>query len=464
MGERLYSFWLRFRHRFRSRTRDASPRAYDYLRGQLTMDTNRNFANIDRTLNAGDGQSLQHFMSYSPWSAQAVLEQVQAELVAEGLPFEGSTLVLDESADEKAGNDNAGASRQYNGRVGKVDLCRVDTCLNYYHAGARLWTMVDGELFLPQEWFGKDFAQRRRKLGIPKERQFETKPQLGAKMVKRAIANGLAFELLAADSLYGQDASLRQELDSLGVMYAAQVPGNSRVYLEEPKVGVPPKRGKRGKKPSRLVVLTDAKPYEVRELAQSPQTQWESVAVRHSERGVLEAEFAVMRVWTVAKGKRPRAEWLVIRRQSDGNRYTLLNAPLDTPKETLIEYSCRRYFTERVFEDAKTQIGWDEFCAQKYLAWEHQLALTALALWFMAQTKLDWSRRFGRDPELMRQFEVEVLPTLSTANVRELMKAVMPLPQLTAEQATQLVVKHLVNRTRSTASRLKSQGQPFDTS
>jgi hypothetical protein len=40
---------------------------------------------------------------------------------------------------------------------------------------------------------------------------------------------------------------------------------------------------------------------------------------------------------------------------------------------------------------------------------------------------------------------VEVLPALSTANVRELLKAVFPLPQLTLEQATDLVIMHLGN-------------------
>ena len=42
-------------------------------------------------------------------------------------------------------------------------------------------------------------------------------------------------------------------------------------------------------------------------------------------------------------------------------------------------------------------------------------------------------------------------------NVRELLQAVMPLPQLSQEQATRLVVKHLVKCSRSTRSRLKSQ-------
>ena len=88
--------------------------------------------------------------------------------------------------------------------------------------------------------------------------------------------------------------------------------------------------------------------------------------------------------------------------------------------------------------------------------WEHHTALTACALWFIATTKLDWAKECQRDPELAQQLELEVLPALSTANVREMLRAVMPLPQLSPEEAQAQVVKHLVNRSRSTASRLRN--------
>ena len=463
LGAHLAQFWLRFRGCFTTRTRDTSEHAYDYLRAQLTMDTERNFANMDRTLNRGDGQALQHFMSNSPWSGQGVFSQIQAEIKAMPALAHRSTLILDESADEKAGTHNAGASRQYNGRLGKVDVCRVDTCLTYANGG--LWAMVDGELFLPEEWFGAAFAQRRRELGIPAERRFETKIQLGLKMVKRVKDQGVPFDLLACDALYGRDSQFRADLAAANVQYAAQVPADTLVYLSEPHVGTPPKRGKRGRPRTRLQVLRGQDPHEVRALAQHPQTTWQQVQVRHTERGRLIAAFAVRRVWTVAAGQRPRTEWLVIRRNSEGDcSYTLLNAPTDTPQACLIAWSCRRYFTERTFEDAKTEIGWDEFQAQKYRAWEHHLALTAAALWFVAQTKFEWVQMYARDPELVHQLQVEVLPALSTANVRELLKAVLPLPQLTPTEAMDLVITHLINRARSTSSRLKSQVKPPDSS
>jgi SRSO17 transposase len=187
--------------------------------------------------------------------------------------------------------------------------------------------------------------------------------------------------------------------------------------------------------------------------------------VRQTERGRLEADCAIRHVWTVAEGKMPRAAWLVIRRDAEGDcSYTLRNAPADTPAPHLIAWSCQRSFTERTFEDAKTAIGWDEFQAQKYRAWEHHVALTGLALWFVAQTKLEWAQAYARDPALARQWEVEVLPALSTANVRELLKAVLPVPQLTPHQATELVITHLVHRARSTSSRLRCQVQPHDSS
>src|SRR4029434_3321148 len=457
LGERLYELWQRFRGCFKTCTRDTSGRAYDYLRGQLTMDGERNFANMARNMTGDDGQALQHFMSNSPWSGPGVFRQIQAEITATPALAQGSTRILDESADEKAGTHNAGAARQYNGRMGKVDVCRVDTCLTSANATVKLWTMVDGELFVPAEWFVPDFAQRRKELGLPEERTFETKIALGLQMVKRAKAQGLPFELLACDALYGRAHQFRADLDTEGVRYAAQVPADTLVYLSAPRVGVPQKRSKRGRPRTRLQVLSPHTPQEVRTLAGSPSTPWQHVHVRQTERGWLEVDFALRQVWTIAAGKVPRVEWLVIRRDTEGDcAYPLLIAPADTPASYLMAGSCQRYFTERTFEDAKTEIGWDEFQAQKYRAWEHHLALTAVSLWFVAQTKLAWAQAYPRDPELARQLVVEVLPALSTANVRELLKAVFPLPQLTLEQAPELVIIHLVNRARSTSSRSRS--------
>ncbi len=80
--------------------------------------------------------------------------------------------------------------------------------------------------------------------------------------------------------------------------------------------------------------------------------------------------------------------------------------------------------------------------------------MTACALWFIATTKLDLAKDCQRDTELAQQHEIEALPAFSLANVCEMLRAVMPLPQLSPEEAQAQVIKHLVNRSLSTASRL----------
>ena len=80
--------------------------------------------------------------------------------------------------------------------------------------------------------------------------------------------------------------------------------------------------------------------------------------------------------------------------------YALSNAAADSPPERLAWVKCTRHFVERSIQDAKSQIRWDELQAQKYRAWEHHLALTILATWFIAQTKLEWAQTYPPRPRL----------------------------------------------------------------
>jgi len=459
LGLRLYRFWERYRPVFASRTRDTSANAYLYLRALLTLERERNFKNMARRLDqGGDGQALQHFMSTSPWDKGAVFRQIQTDLRAIPALRQGSVVILDESADAKAGEQSAGAARQRNGRLGKVDVCQVGTYLAYANVAANLWTLIDGELFLPEAWLRPAYADQRKACGVPEEQIFQRKTDLGLQMIDRAQANGLPFERVACDAFYGRDRPFRAELQAKNVLYAADVPANTRVYRREPRVGLPRKRHRRGPAPTRWKVLSRQRSHPVSRVARSKRTTWQHLRLRPTERGWLEADFAVERVWTITEAGQVRAEWLVIRRELNGKcSYTLLNDPPDTPAPTLIAASCQRYFTERVYEDAKTDLGWAEFQALKYRAWEHPLALTALALWFVAETKWQWAQTYARDPQLLQQLEVEVLPALSTANVCELLRAVLPVPTLTPVSALQIVIRMLLDRAASTRSRLKSR-------
>jgi len=429
------------------------------------MERDRHFAGISRSVQGEDGQSLQHFMSTSSWSGQTVFGQIREELCGIPALAQGSYLVLDESADEKAGAESAGTSRQYNGHLGKVDLCQVAVVLGYVNWQSGPWTtwaLVDSELFLPEEWFSAEFRQRRKRLGIQAEKTFKTKLELGIAMVRRAKQRGLPFEAVSCDELYGRDLQFRADLDAEKVLYAAFVPTNQRVYLQQPHIDLPQKAPEQKGKPfSRKRVLNGVQPFQVSEIAAHVQTEWHRLQIRHNERGFLQDRFAARRVWTWQTGQPiPRQEWLIMRiDQKNEHTYALCNAPENATLSRLAQMICSRYFVERIIEDAKDECGWDEFQAQKYLAWEHHVALTACALWFIAKQKLKWGTDCSRDPGLIQQFEIQILPALSTSNVRTLLKAVLPLPELSKEEARRQVVRHLVNRSRSKASRFRHRAK-----
>jgi SRSO17 transposase len=372
-------------------------------------------------------------------------------------------LLLDESPDEKAGTQSAGAGRQYNGRLGKVEMSQVGVFVAFYKE--RVWTWVDGELFLPEHWFTAAMAPLRKRLGIPDTRTFATKIELGWQLIQRVKDHGLPFEAVACDDLYGRSGWLRQQMAAAGLLYMAEVPANTQVYLRQPELHPRPPVMGDDSAPVRLLRPQDVKApaaVAVRELLTAPETRFRRIQVRSSERGDLADPFALRRVWTLRNGQLAE-EWLVIRQEGDQQySYALSNAAADTPAERLAWLKCVRHFAECSNQEAKSAVGWDEFQAQKFRAWEHQLALTILATWFIAQTKHEWAQTYARDAALAQDLQVDQLPALSTANVRELLQAVLPLPQLSPEEATRLVVKHLVNRAHATASRLRAQRRTRD--
>lgn len=398
---------------------------------------------------------MQHFMSNSPWSGPLLISKVQEEVGQQDEFRQGSVLLLDESADDKAGGKSAGAGRQYNGRRGKVDNCQVGVFLSYANNGYHTW--VDGEVFIPQEWFTPEAAQRRQQAGVPSEHTFQTKPQLGWQMIQGVHQAGLPFEAVAFDTLYGRNPWLRDQVGQAGLEYYADIPANSQVYLQAPTLGIP--QNQKGPKAQQPRVLSP-QPVRVDTLSQAADTIWQTITLRPSERGYLKADFARRRVWTARDDGTVVEEWLLIRRDGSKHTYTLSNAPRQTALFTMAQRKSQRYFIERSIQEAKSELGWDDFAATKFRAWQHQLAMTILASWFITSTRLDWARRFERDPDLLGQYEVDILPALSMANVRALLQAAMPLPQLSPQEAAYLVVKHLDNRTRSRKSRLRSGSSP----
>lgn len=446
LGERLALFYNRFGCYFRTQTRDTSAYGLNYISGLLRMETDRTLANVGRKTGLS-AQNLQHFVSNSPWSGEEVILAVENEVKVHPV-FREAVLVLDESAEEKSGEHSAGAGRQHNGRLGKIEMSQVGVFLALVTPEVCTW--IDGELYLPQAWLAASHLERRTQTGIPEDLTFQTKPELGWQLIKRAQARHIPFQAVVMDALYGRNETLRENLNEAGLEYYGDVPSSTKVYLEKPRIVHPLTQRGAPSKTSQIVGTA----YEVRAVRQKAGLEWHLLRLRANERGYLEAKFARVRVWVVY-GETLRQEWLLIRQDPVQITYVLSNASETIDLKTMAWRKTHRYLIERSNQDAKDEFGWDEFQTRKYRAWKHQLALTILASWFVAETRLDWQKRFLPSPDLLAQYEVDVLPKLSVANVRELLRAAMPLPQLSPEEAANLVVNHLINRTRSRQSRLR---------
>ena len=458
LGNQLHGMWQRYHPCFTTLRHDTSAYALIYLKGLMLLPNNRNYVNIMRQVESpdSDGQNLQNYISDSSWPAPKVYDQIQSE-IHQDHRLQGGMLTLDESGDVRSGDQSAGAAHQYIGNVGKLAMGQVGVALGYY--AVNVWIMVDAELFLPEIWFDEAHKKLHRRLHIPEDRQFQTKLEIGLQQIDRAQRNGLPFSRFSCDALYGRSHEFRAKLDDRKIPYLADIPCNLQVYLQQPLVGIPSKpEGSGGRPPTQWQILNGVEPLEVRAIAQLPEIKFQTIDIRPCERGRLCYDCARKPVWTVTEEGTVRQETLFFRRESDGSlSYALSNEPKQTPLSTLAQWRSERYFVERTFQDAKSEGGWDELIARKYRAWMHHTALDALALWFIAQTKLDWAESHPPDSKLATELQIDKLPALSMANLRCLLRVVMPLEQLTVEQAIDLVIKHLVERAASTRSRLKNQ-------
>lgn len=452
MGEKLKSTFDRYRPLLRTKTQDCSDHGFTMLQGYLFLDVDRNFENISQKIRGQDidGQDLQQFMSDSNWQAAEVFQKVRQDIVG-NLGLSGGVLNFDESGDECSGKHKAGAARQYLGREGKVDMGQVGVLSSYSKDG--VWLLTDGELYLPAAWFSAngplwDTEEGRgkayKKLGIPADRAFKTKVELAMEQFDRALADGLAFEAVGGDSFYGRSTGFRRHVGSKNCLYLFCVPTDTAVWLHDPM-------GEDGEGQQYLM-------QKVSEVAEA--ATWETIDVRPCERGVLRYEHAFVHVWTKDCGAAATftKEVLVARRENDGSTSYALSNGLGEQHHTLALWRAERYFVERTIQDCKSELGWDDLQARKYRAYMHTLALCAIALVFMADVKTQQRTQYETDDEVKKSIDIPRLPDLSLANVKELMRAVFPLPQLSKEQAIQKVAQTLWKRAKSTESKHRKRG------
>ena len=151
----------------------------------------------------------------------------------------------------------------------------------------------------------------------------------------------------------------------------------------------------------------------------------------------LTYDHAFVKVWTQNPDTSTvfTEEILVIRRENDGSLSFALSKGMSIEHPILALWRSQRYFVERTIQDTKSELEWNELQALKYRAYMHTLALCAMALVFMADIKIDQRKDYVKPHIVKEKLNIPQLPDLSLANVKELLKSIFPLQQLSKEQA-----------------------------
>jgi SRSO17 transposase len=380
------AFAERYRRFFATRARDNSAVAERYLRG-LTQATECTFEGMATVVEAACPQQFQHFISNSPWSHEPVLAQLSrdADRLAGGKPE--SCVIIDETSFIKQGERSVGVARQWSGRLGKVDNCQV--AVFAVLSDGRQNVPIDMRLYLPHQWV--EDAARCERAGVPlSARQLKSKSEHALELARTARARGVRFQWVGVDAGYGKEPAFLRALDDEQLVFVADVPRTQAVWTQRPEIAVPPRRRGQGRPATKPQAAPSA--VMVEHLARSFRAEdWARLMLRDSTRGPLRVDIACRRIWVWdGEEAEPRCWHLIVRREVGSPKtikYTLSNAPADTPVLRLAQMQGQRYWVERVFEDAKGECGLADYQALGWRAWHHHVTMVLLAMLFIAEQR-----------------------------------------------------------------------------
>lgn len=375
------------------RRREQREQAEKYVQGLLLNDiSNKSVESMILALDGDDPnaiRAMQQFVGQGVWQDTAILQQHWQE-VEQDLGDENGVLILDGSDFAKQGQGSVGVKRQWCGELGKTANCQAGVFLVY--ASPKGYTLLDRRLYLPEEWVSDEaYVQRRQKCGIPTEIEFKTKPELGQEMIQAVSGAGkLRYRWLTCDEAFGKNPAFLDRVAEL-VYYFAEVPHDTRLWLERPATAVPEWSG-RGRKPVRERLQPAAPIAQTTKAiaAALPAEQWSRHTIKEGGKGPMVADFAALRVVAVRDGLPGPEVWLVLRRElSSGElKCYLSNAPAQTKLTTLVWLSGMRWPTESCFKDGKQLVGLGDYQVRSWTGWHHHMTLCILAHFFLVRLKL----------------------------------------------------------------------------
>lgn len=367
----------------RSESREAIER---YATGLLSDLSRKTAADIGRALPGTGGQRLQEFLTNTAWDFRAMDRKRIAHML-EQASVGGGVLVVDDTGLAKKGTHSVGVARQYSGTLGRVDNCQVVVTTHYVD---RVFDWpVGARIYLPEAWAFD--AQRRRKARVPEAVGFRTKGQIGLALVDEALDAALQPRVVVADAGYGDQPAFLEGLEARELPYVVGVESTLRFRLAEeveadPAGGSPPPYGGRGRPPKPPTLEERVLPTQAgKVLASLPQEAWSRVAWREGTKGALVKMAARVRVYRTGGrgGHLPTIGWLIGERPLPGHKgeakqYFACGLD-DLTLEELIELAHLRWIVERFYQDAKGELGLDDYEGRLWPGLHRHIALVMLA-------------------------------------------------------------------------------------
>jgi SRSO17 transposase len=343
-------------------------------------------------------QSMHHLVADAPWSDEAMLSAVARavlpKLVRDDAPVHW---IVDDTGFPKKGQHSVGVARQYCGQTGKQDNCRVAVSLSVATAQGSL--PVGYRLYLPRAW--SDDPARCRKVGVPDEVGFATKPELALQQIEAALVAGYPRGVVLADAAYGDETAWRETLAGHDLKYAVGVRPGTTVWwgAHQPLAAAQP-TARRGRPRRRLQRDATHQPITVAELARGlPAPAWRTVSWREGTSGPLRSRFARVRVRAGHRDRPRDEEWLIIEWAAgadDPAHYWFSNLPKNTPWQQMINTVMGRWRIERDYQELKQELGLGHYEGRNWRGFHHHACLCIAAYGFLLLERLSGRKKNAR--------------------------------------------------------------------